>query len=277
MHTMIQAARPKAKRLHHAPFVERAAGPREECSRVLDLGFGTGIWLLDMATKYQNTAFYGLDLANMNPPTVFPNTDFRSPFDFEDSIWSLGESSFDLIHLQMGLGSIGNWPKVYDRVYRHLRPGGYFEHVEIDWAPRCMDGTLKPGKFTEWWYAYVSPPFAGATQPITYDPNTGQLLQSRGFVNIEHQEFRIPTNGWSNDRAERVSGTWWENAMGFGPDQGHGFEALSLAVLTRYQNWPVQDARRLCVDAMAEAGDPNVHAFNVLHVWWAQKPIDAPD
>lgn len=275
MHTMIQAARPKPYRLHHAPFVERVDEKTGEHPRILDLGFGTGIWLLDMANKYHNTEFMGIDMACMAPPTVYPNLEFRCPMDYEGP-WALGEGSYSMIHLQMGLGSVANWPRLYERVYQHLRPGGYFEHVEIDWTPRCSDGTLRPGKFTDWWHVYVNPPYSAALRPITYNEETGNLLQQKGFVNIEHKEFRIPTNGWSNDRAERVSGTWWENAMGFGPDRGHGFEALSLAVLTRFQNWPVEHARQLCADAMAQASDPNVHAFNVLHVWWAQKPRDAP-
>lgn len=275
MHTMIQAARPKSRRLHNAPFVERPDKLTGQYPRVLDLGFGTGIWLLDMANKYERTEFYGLDLANMIPPTVHHNLDFRPHVDYE-SPWAMGESSFDLIHLQMGLGSVGNWPLLYDRIYKHLKPGAYFEHVEIDWEPRCSDGTLRKGKYTDWWFEYVSPPYRVASRPINYNPDTGLLLHQKGFVNIQHEEFRIPTNGWSNDRAERVSGTWWENAMGFGQDRGHGFEAMSLAVLTRWQNWPAEHARKLCADAMAEAGDPRVHAYNVLHIWWAQKPTNAP-
>lgn len=214
-------------------------------------------------------------MSNMAPHILYPNLDFRCPTDYEGP-WAMGENSFSMIHLQMGLGSVGNWPRLYDRVYKHLKPGGYFEHVEIDFTPRCSDGTLQKGKFTDWWHLYVSPPYTAALRSITYNPDTGFLLQQRGFINIEHREYRIPTNGWSNDRAERVSGTWWEHAMGFGPDRGHGFEALSLAVLTRFQNWPIEHARQLCADAMAQASDPNVHAFNVLHVWWAQKPRDAP-
>lgn len=275
MHTMIQAARPKLKRLHHAPFVETRDARTGERPRVLDIGYGTAIWLLEMSDKYRETEFHGLDMADMAPPVVLPHIDLRSPVDFE-SPWALGEHSYDFIHMQMGLGSVANWPLLYSRVYTHLKPGGYFEHVEIDWTPRCSDGTLRQGKYTDWWHLYVSPPFTAAMRPLTYNTNTGLLFQEKGFVNIEHQEFRIPTNGWSNDRAERVSGTWWENAMGFGPDRGHGFEALSLAVLTRFQNWPVEHARQLCADAMAQAGDPNVHAYNVLHVWWAQKSPDAP-
>lgn len=271
MHTMILAARPKPNRLHHAPFVQRPDPNTGEHPRVLDLGFGTAIWLLDMAEKYADTEFYGVDISNMAPVGLYHNIDLRSPVDYE-SPWALGENSFDLIHLQMGLGSVGNWPLLYERILAHLKPGGWFEHVEIDWAPCSDDDTLPPGMLHDWWHKYVKDPYNVVGRPLEYNKDTPNLLLQRGFTNINHATYRIPMNGWSNNKAEHVSGTWWENAMAFGEGRGHGFEALSLAVLTRVQRWPADHARKLCEDAMNEAANPAIHAYNSLHIWYAQKP-----
>lgn len=278
MHTMIQAARPKPLRLHHAPFnpqPDPISGRRH--GRVLDIGSGTAIWLLDMAEKYADTEFYGLDMANMAPDGLYHNIDIR-PVDYE-SPWALGEGSFDFIHLQMGLGSVGNWPLLYEKIYRHLKPGGWFEHVEVDFTPQCdpQDATLpQDGILRKWWHTYVAPPYAVVGRPIVYDPTTGDLLRQTGFLPAKHVEYRLPLNGWSSDQAEHVSGTWWEYAMSYGEGRGHGLEALSLAVLTRVQGWPADHARRLCEDALRQATNPTVHAYNKLHIWWAQKPPDAP-
>lgn len=275
MHTMVLAARPRPYRLHFAPFATEPNPDTGERPRVLDLGFGTGIWLLDMAEKYPNVDFHGVDLHNMAPDGLLYNILLRSPVDYE-SPWSVGESSIDLIHLQMALGSVSNWLALYEKIYRHLKPGGYIEHVEIDWTPRCDDDTLPSSWYTKWWHTYVGPPYNVAGRPITFNPQTQQLLESRGFINVRHEQYRIPTNGWSNIKSEHVSGTWWENAMASGDGRGHGFEALSLAVLTHYQGWSAEHARKLCEDAMADAGNPNIHAYNWLHIYWAQKPPDAP-
>jgi hypothetical protein len=48
-----------------------------------------------------------------------PNLRFRIPRDFE-SPWSLGEDSWDLIHLRMGYGSISSWQEMYHNVFRHV-------------------------------------------------------------------------------------------------------------------------------------------------------------
>lgn len=48
-----------------------------------------------------------------------PNLRFRIPRDFE-SPWSLGEDSWDLIHLRMGYGSISSWQEMYHNIFRHV-------------------------------------------------------------------------------------------------------------------------------------------------------------
>ncbi|KAK5075240.1 hypothetical protein LTR64_001445 [Lithohypha guttulata] len=272
MHTMILAARPKRHRLHHAPLREMYDPETRQGTKVLDLGHGTGIWLLDMAERYAeaHTEFHGVDLSNMAPRHVLPRVNLYQHVDFESPM-ALGEDSFDLIHMQMGLGSVANWPLLYQKIYKHLKPGGWFEHVEIDWTPRCEDNTLPPGKLQDWWHLYVKEPYNVVGRPIEYNHNTGGLLAAAGFYippdGAGHMTFRIPMNGWSNrTREEHVSGTWWETAMSFGEGHGHGFEALSMAVLTRVQRWSADHARKLCEDAMTEASNPTIHAFNVLHV-----------
>lgn len=275
MHTMILAARPKPQRLHHAPYTERIGPERREPPRVLDLGHGTAMWLIDMQQKYQSTEFHGLDMAHMAPRELPPNIDLYPDIDYE-SPWALGENSFDLIHLQMGLGSVGNWPLLYQKIYNHLKPGAWFEHVEVDWEPRCDDHTLLPGKLQDWWHRYVRDPYNVVGRSLTFNPRTAQLLEQKGFANVNHAAYRIPMHGWSSLHTERVAGTWWEHAMASGEGRGHGFEALSLAVLTRVQQWPAEHARKLCEEAMLEASNPAIHAYNTLHIYWAQRPPNAP-
>jgi hypothetical protein len=60
-----------------------------------------------MAEKYKNTEFLGIDLYGMGPESLLPNVELRFPCDYE-SPWSLGERSWDIIHLQMGLGGVAN-------------------------------------------------------------------------------------------------------------------------------------------------------------------------
>lgn len=51
--------------------------------------------------------------------SIPPNLRFRIPRDFE-SPWFLGEDSWDMIHLRMGLGSVSSWPELYQKIFRYV-------------------------------------------------------------------------------------------------------------------------------------------------------------
>jgi len=34
-------------------------------------------------------------------------------------------------------GAIDDWPKLYRQMYAHLKPGGWFQHIEPDIELRC--------------------------------------------------------------------------------------------------------------------------------------------
>ena len=45
-----------------------------------------------------------------------PNLRFRVPRDYE-SMWALGEDSFDLIHLRNAYGGISQWMEMYQKIF----------------------------------------------------------------------------------------------------------------------------------------------------------------
>jgi hypothetical protein len=41
------------------------------------------------------------------------------PRDYESHVWSLGEDSWDLIHVQQACGSVSSWPELYQKIYQY--------------------------------------------------------------------------------------------------------------------------------------------------------------
>ncbi|RVX67088.1 hypothetical protein B0A52_08331 [Exophiala mesophila] len=285
MHTMLKVIRPPATRLTSCPtemLEQPADGPFGTSPRVLDLGCGTGIWMIDMAKLFPQAEFVGVDLQHMGPPSLPPNVSVRAHWDYE-TIWLLGERSWHLIHLQLSLGSVSDLLGLYQKIHRHLVPRvGWFEHVEIDFQPRCDDGTLQPGRLTEWWNLYIKPVYEEGKRPIHYDEaRIRNSFHAAGFIDIQHEEYRLPLRGWTNHpdeqraKAEQRAGLWWNIAQSSGPQNTSavGMEAMSLAPLCRYGGgWTEETVRRLCDEALQQASDPNVHAYNVLHIWRGRAP-----
>lgn len=89
--------------------------------RVLDIGFGTGLWAQDMADVYPNVAVTGIDLSGFRRigyRDVFPNLTLNCPVDYNEDDWGEREASFDLAHIAMLLGSVTDWLSMYRKVMR---------------------------------------------------------------------------------------------------------------------------------------------------------------
>ncbi|KAF2662629.1 LaeA-like protein [Lophiostoma macrostomum CBS 122681] len=235
--------------------------------RILDLGCGTGIWAIDMADQYLHAEVLGMDLVNIQPEKIPPNLRFRVPRDYE-SLWSLGEESFDLIHLRLACGSVCSWPDLYQKIFAHLKPGqGWIEHVEIDLKPRCADQTLAPDSAVVRWYDYLADATQRVDRPIAYNPDTRQLLENAGFIDIHEEVVRAPYNSWPNDPHQKEIGRWYNLGL------TEGLEALSIAPFTRVNRWdPHEHVKPLIEAVRQQICNRKVHAYNNIHVWRARRP-----
>ncbi|PGH06208.1 hypothetical protein AJ79_06596 [Helicocarpus griseus UAMH5409] len=240
------------------PMIDR--GPR-----ILDLGCGTGMWAIEMATKYPHAYVLGIDLAAMQPLERPPNCDFQTPRDFETP-WFLGDDSWDIIHLQMGCGSVSNWARLYSRIIQHLRPGtGYFEQVEIDFEPRCHD-ELPPDQPLYQWYKNLKEATDAADRPIAHNRSTPHMLKEAGFVDINHLMIGLPLNTWPDEKYEKEVGKWHNFAF------SDSTYSLILGPLSRMKGWSIDHIDQLAQEARAQAFDKRLRTFNLLHIYTARRP-----
>ncbi|EHA27020.1 hypothetical protein ASPNIDRAFT_170198 [Aspergillus niger ATCC 1015] len=239
--------------------------PHPPNGRFLDLGCGTGIWAIDVAHKYPNAFVAGVDLAPIQPPNHPDNCEFYAPFDFE-APWTLGENSWDLIHLQMGCGSVLGWQNLYKRILRHLQPGAWFEQVEIDFEPRCDDRSLNGLALREW-YQYLKQATQDTMRPIAHSSrDTIRHLEEAGFTQIDHQMVGLPLNPWHRDEHEQKVARWYNLAI------SESIETLSLAPFSRIFHWDLDRIRQITAEVKSQAFNKEIHAYNILHIYQARKP-----
>jgi hypothetical protein len=144
--------------------------------------------------------------------------------------------------------------------YRHLKPGyGSLEHVEIDFQPRCDDGTLAPDLNVVKWYDWLVDATQRAGKSLAYQHTTRQMLQAAGFVDIVEMVIRVPYNDWPTDPHLKDVGRWYNLGM------TEGLEALSLGPLTRVYRWSPEAVRGLIPGVAKEMRSKRIHAYNNMY------------
>ncbi|RIA81457.1 S-adenosyl-L-methionine-dependent methyltransferase [Glomus cerebriforme] len=101
-------------------------------AKVLDVGCGPGVWTLEMADKYRNSSFTGIDIVANFPQTIKPeNTTFVTgnlkKLPFEDN-------TFDFVYMRLMMFALTmeEWPGAITELIRVCKPNGWIEIMERD-------------------------------------------------------------------------------------------------------------------------------------------------
>ncbi|KAF9074835.1 hypothetical protein BDP27DRAFT_1316051 [Rhodocollybia butyracea] len=107
--------------------------------RCLDLGCGTGSWIIEAAKDWTNCSFVGFDLVNVQIPLKLLDSSLEERIqwkygNFLTTKLPFDDDEFDHVHIQsISLGVPENkWGVLFDEICRVLRPGGSVEMVEDD-------------------------------------------------------------------------------------------------------------------------------------------------
>ncbi|KAH7239831.1 hypothetical protein B0J15DRAFT_516385 [Fusarium solani] len=139
--------------------------PQARLIRILDVGTGSGIW-----------AIFQIDDAQLN--------------------WTFEPESFDFIHIRSLHGAIDDWPKLYGQLFKFLKPGGWFQHMEPGIALRCDNPAIKYANFgsvfKQWAQLfYDAGDRLGRTFDIT-DTKMENWAREAGFTKIAPKTFKLP-------------------------------------------------------------------------------------
>ncbi|KAE8133574.1 S-adenosyl-L-methionine-dependent methyltransferase [Aspergillus pseudotamarii] len=229
---------------------------------VLDLGAGTGIWVMDFADNYPSAEVIGMDLSPIQPQFVPPNARFLVD-DFEDD-W-IYQDQFDFIHGRYLAGAVKDWRRLMTQAYKYTKPGGWVEFQDWDVNVYSEDDSIK-GTSVEKYYSVVCGSFTKAGFTISPGPHLGEWLQEAGFEEIHVQKYRAPVGGWPKDKYYKTIGVW--NLL----QAETGFEAGAMAVLTRFEGWSKEEVNVLVSGARKDVRDPKVHTVADFYVVHGRKP-----
>ncbi|KAL5336256.1 S-adenosyl-L-methionine-dependent methyltransferase [Aspergillus crustosus] len=233
--------------------------------RALDVGTGTGIWAIDFADEYPSAEVIGTDLSPIQPTFVPPNLRFE--IDDATESWVYPENQFDLVHVRSMYGAVADWPAFYRNALKTLRPGGWFDQLEMSIQFRSDDGTVTDNHVLAVW----SKTFIEAGEKFGKTFQAAELakdcIQEAGFTNVTERRFKLPIGPWSRDKRLKKLGMW--NLI----HCERSIEGWAMALLTRVMGWTYTEVQVLLAQMRAGLRDPNTHAYFYVVGVYGQKPL----
>ncbi|KAF4421996.1 Secondary metabolism regulator LAE1 [Colletotrichum fructicola Nara gc5] len=240
--------------------------PKSKVGRVLDVGTGTGIWVMEFGEEHPDAEVLGVDLSAIQPEFTPPNVKFQ--IDDIEEPWTYSQP-FDYIHSRTMTFSVADWKEYTQKCYDNLSPNGYLELNEVDLWPKSDDETLKDDsavlKFVRLW-AEAAVMFGRPFQDIRV---LKDIMIEIGFKDVYAQMFKWPTNSWPKDRKHRELGFW--NHDNFCA----GLEGFMMAPLTRAHNWTKEEVTVFGVEVRNDMRNKNIHAYSAVWSIYGRKPSDS--
>ncbi|KAG9048338.1 hypothetical protein FS837_000210 [Tulasnella sp. UAMH 9824] len=133
-HEMLKAALGGLYMRQAAPAVRRALAIRKDGdpNAILDIGTGSGCWVIDMAEQYPHAEAVGMDIV---PPNFVSPPPANTRFECDDANQGLSQyfpESFDVVHSRCITIGITDYRSLLEHAYNVLRPGGVLLTVDCD-------------------------------------------------------------------------------------------------------------------------------------------------
>ncbi|KAI1080336.1 methyltransferase domain-containing protein [Whalleya microplaca] len=239
-----------------------ALAPIENPGRVLDIGTGTGLWAIDFAIDHPEADVLGTDLSPIQPEFVPPNCRFEVD-DIED-LWVFSHK-FDYIHARHMVGSVKDFPKLFQVIYDNLNPGGWVEFQDYYVKLQSIDGTLDGTTLQRWNNMLNHALSFTGRSGLTAAKYKGWLRQA-GFQNIEEEKFAVPGNTWAKGTEQKQLGFMqMENIL-------EGIHGMSMTLFTKFLGMSVEEVELMLVDVRKDLRNRDIHFYYPMMAVYAQKP-----
>ncbi|BDD55176.1 hypothetical protein MPDQ_007670 [Monascus purpureus] len=234
--------------------------------RILDLGTGTGSWVLDMAEDFPQAEIIGVDLSPIQPHWAPPNCRFF--VDDIESDWTFRpEEAFDFIHARSLAGGIADWDRMLQQAFAHVKPGGWVEIQECEPFIVSDDATHELAVVTQEWHRKLRGASRQFGKALDVVSSIGWRMQRAGFVNVIDDVYKCPIGTWPKNRRLKEIGQVGKFAL------LESIEPYSLALFTRILGYTYEEANETLNRARAELLNNNsLHLYVQVHYVYGQRP-----
>ncbi|ORY94565.1 S-adenosyl-L-methionine-dependent methyltransferase [Syncephalastrum racemosum] len=109
-------------------------------ANILDIGCGSGSWVMEMAIEHPEAHVTGLDMADMFPTAIRPENVTFQQHNLLDGL-PYDDNTFDFVHMRQLIVALRapEWPAILVEIRRVLKPGGLVQLMESDFTDRGQD------------------------------------------------------------------------------------------------------------------------------------------
>ncbi|KAL4781346.1 S-adenosyl-L-methionine-dependent methyltransferase [Aspergillus varians] len=229
---------------------------------ILDLGTGTGAWAIDMADLFPGAIVTGTDLSPIQPTWLPPNCRFEID-DFELQ-WNFSHP-FDYIHMRAIEGSVKDFPRLFKQANTNLNLGGWFEICDFTVGVFSDDDSIERATNLMRWRGLLVEASEKFGKRLSVAGNYKQWMIDAGFRNVQEEIYKVPFSPWAKDAHLKELGRYQQTNM------LEALEAYSLALMTRFLGWTVEDVQLLLVGVRKELLDRTLHIYSRLYVVYGQR------
>lgn len=192
-----------SSRLHLAPLPQNV----KAC---LDIGCGTGAWVIEFAEEHPECQLTGTDLSPIQPTMVPSNVTFI--VDDITGEW-LYPGKFDYIHSRAITVGVRDWGALVEQIWKNLRPGGWIEFQEYHFPFTSDDDTIKLCPALEQWSNNTASASAKMGMRLDAILAVPDVLKAKGFVNIGKAATKWPLGPWAQGKKEKKLGELLERVI----------------------------------------------------------------
>jgi len=230
--------------------------------QILDVGTGTGLWAVEMASIFPDAEILGNDLSAVTPRWVPPNVKFE--IDDVESQW-VHDQPFGFIFSRYMAGSIVDWPKYVKTVYSNLAPGGWAEFQDYNGQWMSDDGSLREDHSARRWIEGLITASKGLGRDPMPGPKLEEWAKDAGFVNVVHKKFKFPVGPWPKDEHLKTVGLWNLTQV------LEGLDGFSLRLYCDVLGWAEDEVKTMLQNVRLELTGGGIRAYLEYHVVFGQK------
>src|SRR5712692_1503352 len=164
---------------------------RSDIASVLDVGCGTGRWVVEMARTFPGAQVVGLDIEPPQSGQMLPSNARFVQANVLDGL-PFADRSFDFTHQRLLVLAIpaAHWPLVVGELVRVTRPGGWVELLEG--GDVFLNAGPATQRFLAWWHA--------ASRARGFDTSLmerlGRLLLDAHMRDVQMRTLQVPVGKW---------------------------------------------------------------------------------